>query len=206
MVVSQAFHYDVSIASVNRSEADSKTSTVSTVETGDISELPGPPLGPPPGPPPNLPAKAPAKPMTAELSRYEHPCNLVEKLDKAFTLHLEHMQPSILQGQKALWSIPVHRFSAGGIMHSCIKSMYHRRAQWCALRRVIAALAEQEDWPKVWAFDGRKNIYAAKLFLPQHENIFEVRDLLPMKCNIFHFINRNVTAHNDVFVPCPHTY
>ncbi|KAK9915065.1 hypothetical protein WJX75_004310 [Coccomyxa subellipsoidea] len=42
-------------------------------------------------------------------------------------------------------------------------------------RRVIAALAEQENWPKVWAFDGRKNIYAAELFLPQHEISFEVK-------------------------------
>ena len=43
-----------------------------------------------------------------------------------------------------------------------------------AYRRVIAALAEQENWRKVWAFDGRKNIYAAELFLPQHEISFEV--------------------------------
>jgi hypothetical protein len=27
----------------------------------------------------------------------------------------------------------------------------------------------------VWAYDGRRNIYAAKLFLPQHESVFKVK-------------------------------
>lgn len=39
----------------------------------------------------------------------------------------------------------------------------------------MVALADQEKWPRVWGYDGRKNIYAATLFLPQHESSFEVR-------------------------------
>ncbi|CAL8468702.1 g8242 [Coccomyxa elongata] len=46
-------------------------------------------------------------------------------------------------------------------------------------RRVIEALAEMEDWPKAWAFDGRKNIYTARLFsgLPQTETVYEALDV-----------------------------
>lgn len=38
----------------------------------------------------------------------------------------------------------------------------------------MAALAESEDWRPGWVFDGRKNMYAPSMFLPQHETHFEV--------------------------------
>ena len=35
-------------------------------------------------------------------------------------------------------------------------------------------LSVQQRWPVGWAFDGRKNIYAPVMFLPQHETCYEV--------------------------------
>lgn len=48
----------------------------------------------------------------------------------------------------------------------------------------------QQDWPRVWAYDGRKNLYASELFLPQHETNYEVRKEVRAlgilaKCHIF---------------------
>lgn len=40
-------------------------------------------------------------------------------------------------------------------------------------RGIMKALAEQENWPVGWAFDG-KNIFAPSLFLPQYEQSHEV--------------------------------
>ena len=48
----------------------------------------------------------------------------------------------------------------------------------CARRDVLARLAADNGWPDGWAFDGRKNMYASTLFLPQHETQYEVRGLL----------------------------
>ena len=39
----------------------------------------------------------------------------------------------------------------------------------------MARLAADSGWPEGWAFDGRKNMYASTLFLPQHETQYEVR-------------------------------
>ena len=47
-------------------------------------------------------------------------------------------------------------------------------------RKVITALAEQENWPAhKWVFDGQKTLYVAggtggTSFLPQHETVYEV--------------------------------
>ena len=37
----------------------------------------------------------------------------------------------------------------------------------------MAAIAESKDWRPGWVFDGRKNLYAPSMFLPQHETHFE---------------------------------
>ena len=42
----------------------------------------------------------------------------------------------------------------------------------------MTALAESEDWRPGWVFDGRKNLYAPSMFLPQHEACFEVSSVL----------------------------
>jgi hypothetical protein len=47
-----------------------------------------------------------------------------------------------------------------------------------ARREVMAKLAADSEWPDGWAFDGRKNMYAATLFLPQHETQYEVERAL----------------------------
>lgn len=48
-------------------------------------------------------------------------------------------------------------------------------------RKVIVALAEQENWPPhKWVYDGQKTLYIAagpggsSSFLPQHETVYEV--------------------------------
>ena len=38
----------------------------------------------------------------------------------------------------------------------------------------MQALAEQQQWPVGWAFDGLKNMYTPDAFLPQHETHYEV--------------------------------
>ena len=43
-----------------------------------------------------------------------------------------------------------------------------------ARRMVMQALAEQQQWPVGWAFDGLKNMYTPEAFLPQHETHYEV--------------------------------
>ena len=39
----------------------------------------------------------------------------------------------------------------------------------------MQALAEQQQWPVGWAFDGLKNMYTPEAFLPQHETHYEAR-------------------------------
>lgn len=39
----------------------------------------------------------------------------------------------------------------------------------------MTTLAKVEDWRPGWVFDGRKNLYAPSMFLPQHESTFVVR-------------------------------
>ena len=49
----------------------------------------------------------------------------------------------------------------------------------------MAALAESEDWRPGWVFDGRKNLYAPSMFLPQHETCFEASSShtsWPLRC------------------------
>lgn len=42
-------------------------------------------------------------------------------------------------------------------------------------RRVIQALADQESWEQhVWAYDGQKMLYTARMFLQQHETEYQV--------------------------------
>ncbi len=62
---------------------------------------------------------------------------------------------------------------------------------------MIGALAEMEDWPKAWAFDGCKNIYTAKQFpgLPKTETVYEV-----MSCHV-HDTSEN-EASGDTCVIC----
>lgn len=45
-------------------------------------------------------------------------------------------------------------------------------------RQVMSAVAEQQQWPVGWVFDGFKNMYAPDRFLPQHETHYEVRPVL----------------------------
>ncbi|KAK9827384.1 hypothetical protein WJX81_005044 [Elliptochloris bilobata] len=41
-------------------------------------------------------------------------------------------------------------------------------------RMVMQAVAEQQQWPLGWVFDGFKNLYTPNAFLPQHETHYEV--------------------------------
>ena len=54
----------------------------------------------------------------------------------------------------------------------------HRYPLTCAgscvtCRKVVRQLAENEAWQLGWAFDGQKNLYAPRMFLPQHETNYE---------------------------------
>ena len=61
----------------------------------------------------------------------------------------------------------------------------------------MAALAESEDWRPGWVFDGRKNLYAPSMFLPQHETTFEVsyaRITWPLLCTSMSAYKAGLTA------------
>ena len=53
-----------------------------------------------------------------------------------------------------------------------------------ARRMVMQALAEQQQWPVGWAFDGLKNMYTPEAFLPQHETHYEVRQACAHACKL----------------------
>ena len=48
----------------------------------------------------------------------------------------------------------------------------------------MQALAEQQQWPVGWAFDGLKNMYTPEAFLPQHETHYEVRQACVHACEL----------------------
>ncbi len=52
-----------------------------------------------------------------------------------------------------------------------------------ARRQVMSAVAEQQQWPVGWVFDGVKNMYAPDRFLPQHETHYEVGPVLHVLLN-----------------------
>ena len=53
---------------------------------------------------------------------------------------------------------------------------------------MLQSLAEQQKWkPGTWAFDGRKNIYSPRQFLPKEERSYRVRcSLSPRKSEYQH--------------------
>ena len=68
---------------------------------------------------------------------------------------------------------------------------------WFSCRAVMAALAESKDWRPGWVFDGRKNLYAPSMFLPQHETCFEVNSACsswPLLCTSLKFCRAGLTT------------
>ena len=71
-----------------------------------------------------------------------------------------------------------------------------------ASRLVVGALAEQENWPTVWAYYGRKNIYASDLFLPQHDSTYEVTSCKSTETVACHHVGWFLGCRDSMYACC----
>ena len=95
---------------------------------------------------------------------------------------------------------------------SCTLSLnYFLEAKACSMcRAALVQLAEDENWPAGWVFDGRKNIYAPLefsdskrfRFLGQDEQSFEVRRLWVLQITLQG--SRLMTVSISTVPQCPH--
>ena len=104
---------------------------------------------PPPGQTEAPPPSTPLKPPPREVLR----SGIIQKA---------HIVIYMVRGciSQHLWSVAVLR----GLLPTGSLTLFRDLA-----REVICKLAEMEQWPVGWAFDGVHNIYSPTNFLPQHE-------------------------------------